>query len=159
GPVMAGLRRAAPWLWGAVVALVLCRFFFLFGPGEFYFNHENWMYPCRVTEFLASLRAGYLFPQWAVDFRGGLRRPYFGYCQPGFFYAAAPFAAVLPVVRALGATLLVFSFLGYAGIFSLVRGRFGTAAGVLAGTVLLGSEYSVIDVYFRGDYSEYAGMM
>src|SRR6267142_1905302 len=86
------LWSTAPWLWGAFIAAAVCRFFFTYGPGDSYFNHEGYRYIYRIVEFLASLKAGYAFPQWAVDFRSGLGSPYFSYYQPGFFYVAAAFA-------------------------------------------------------------------
>jgi hypothetical protein len=147
------------WVWGGILSSLIFRFFFSYPPGMFYVNHEGISYVARVVEFRSLLAAGYLFPQWAVDFRGGLGSPYFGYYQPGFFYVASLFATVLPVVKALGATLLTFSLLGYGGMLALVRERFGLAAGVLAGTMLLLSHYAIRDVYLRGDLSEYCGMM
>jgi hypothetical protein len=153
------LRLAAPWIWGALLASVICRFFFLYAPGEMHQSADGASYVSRLVEFTALLRAGYAFPQWAVDFRAGLGSPYFGYYQPGFFYAASVFGSVLPAVRAIGMTLWCFSLFGYAGMFWLVRERFGIAAGVLAATALLLSSYSVLEIYLRGDFSEYAGMM
>ncbi len=153
------IGRVTPWVGGGVVSCVCLRFFFGYPPGVFHVNHEGTNYVARVVEFHSLLAAGYPFPQWAVDFRGGLGSPYFGYYQPGFFYVASLFATVLPAVKAIGATLLVFSLLGYSGMFALVRQRFGMAAGVLAGTALLLSNYARVDVYWRGDFSEYCGMM
>jgi hypothetical protein len=149
----------ASWLWGVAVAIAVARFYFRYGPGDMHLNHEGMSYVYRVVEFLSCLRAGYAFPQWAVDFRQGLGSPYFGYYQPGFFYVASAFNALLPVKPAIGMTLTVFSVLGYGGLLGLVGRRFGTAAGVLAGTMLLLSQYSLLEIYFRGDLSEYCGMM
>ena len=157
--VIARLRGAGPWIWGVLVAIVTIRFYFRYGPGQMHLNHEGVSYVHRVVEFLSCLRAGYAFPEWAVDFRGGLGSPYFAYYQPGFFYVASAFAALLPVEPALGVTLIVFSVVGYAGLLRLVGERFGTAAGILAGTMLLMSPYSRVEVYVRGDLSEYCGMM
>src|SRR5262245_33180177 len=52
-----------------------------------------------------------------------------------------------------------FAFLGYAGVFDLVRARFGVGPAVLAGTMLLLASYVRTDLYIRGDLSELAGMM
>jgi hypothetical protein len=151
--------RVMPWIWGGILSCLLLRFFFFFPPGVFHVNHEGSSYVSRVVEFSSLLAAGYPFPQWAVHFRGGLGSPYFGYYQPGFFYAASLFATVLPVVKAIGATLVVFSVIGYGGMLGLVGARFGAAGGALAGTALLLSYYGVRDLYLRGDLSEYCGMM
>jgi hypothetical protein len=152
-------RRALPLLWGVVVAVGLARFFFRYGPGEMHVTHEGNSYLYRVVEFLSCLQAGYAFPEWAVDFRGGLGSPALGYYQPGFFYVASAFAAWLPVQSALGMTVIVFSVVGYAALLYLVGERFGTTAGVLAGTLLLLAPFSLVELYLRGDLSEYCAMM
>ncbi len=152
-------RRVAPWLWGALVAAWVCRPYFALGPGEMPINHEKYDYVRRIVEFRDLLHAGYLFPTWAVDFRGGLGSPYFGYYQPGFFYLASALAFVLPVTATLATTLWILSILGYGGLFVLVRARFGALPGVLAGTVLLASPYVRTELYLRGDFSEFTGRM
>jgi predicted aminopeptidase len=122
-------------------------------------NHEGYSYVYRIQVFLDLLRAGYVFPHWVVDFRDGLGSPYFGYYQPGFFYLASAFAAVLPMPTALAATLTTLALIGYGGVFAVVRARFGAPAGALAGTTLLASSYVYQELYWRGDLSEFTGMM
>lgn len=151
--------RAAPWLWGAALTTSLTRHFFGYGPGEMHVNHEGYAYAHRVMEFADLLHAGYLWPQWAVDFRLGLGSPYFGYYQPLFFYLASGFLAVLPLPTAMAASVWTVTFAGYAGMLTLVRRRFGVPAGMLAGTTLLAARYVMTEVYFRGDLSELTGMM
>ena len=152
-------RRMGPWLWGVLVAAWLCRVFFQLAPGEMPGNHEAYNYVYRLIEFQDLLRAGYLFPQWASDFRGGLGSPYFGYYQPGFFYVASTLACIVSVPLALALTLWGFALVGYGGMLALVRARFGVAAGTLAATVYLLSAYAYGDLHLRGDLSEFAGMM
>jgi predicted aminopeptidase len=149
----------APWVWGAAVAFALARPWFGYGPGEIHLNHETWSYVYRVIAFGDALAHGHWSPQWVTYFRGGLGSPYFGYYQPGFFYVAALLATRLPVMTAIAAAVWTFAFVGYAGVFSLVRGRFGVASGVLAGTMLLVATYVRSELYRRGDLSEFAGMM
>ncbi len=155
----AAIARAAPWLWGGLVATWLCRFYFALAPGDVHLNHEMYSTVHRTIEFLDLLRSGYLFPHWAVDFRGGLGSPYFGYYEPGFFYLASAFAWTLPVPLALASALWVLSMLGYGGMLALVRPRFGTSAAVLAATALLAAPYVRTDLYVRGDQPEFTGMM
>ncbi len=149
----------AVWAWGAIVAWWLCRFLFSLGPGETFLNHEMYSPVHRTIEFLDLLRAGYLFPTWAVDFRGGLGSPYFGYYEPGFFYVTSAFAAVLPLPLALAAATYALVLVGYGGMAALVQPRFGAAAAALAGTTLLVSPYVRTDIYGRGDFPELMGMM
>ena len=152
-------RRMAPGLWGALLAACLCYSFFTYEPGQMHLTHEAYSYVYRLVEFADVLASGHPFPQWASDFRQGLGSPYFGYYQPGFFYAASAFATVLSPAAAIGAALWCFAVLGYAGVFRLVRDRFGALAGTLAGTALLLGPYPRSDLYARGDFSEYAGML
>src|SRR5262245_30278706 len=101
------VTRAVTLCWGVVLATGLTRYFFAHPPGIMHFNHEGASYVHRLVEFVDCLRAGYFFPQWATDFRGGLGGPYFGYYQPGFFYLASVFTPFLSMTAALGAALWV----------------------------------------------------
>jgi hypothetical protein len=144
---------------GAALATVLTWRYFTYPPGMMHVNHEGASYVLRLVEFADCLRAGTPFPQWAGDFRGGLGEPYFGYYQPGFFYLASAFTPFLSPTAALGAALWVLSLAGFLATAALVRARFGAAAGLLAGSALLLSPYPRVELYVRGDLSEYAGMM
>ena len=146
-------------LWGGALATWLTWRYFTYPPGSMHWNHEGATYVLRLIEFVDCLRAGQLFPQWASDFRGGLGGPYFGYYQPGFFYVASVFTPFLSMTAALGAALWCLSLAGFLATAALVRPRFGGAAGLLAGSALLLSPYPRIELYMRGDLSEYAGMM
>jgi hypothetical protein len=156
-------RRAvlagSPWLWGFALATALCRPYFTYAPGEMHINHEGARYMYRVVEFRDLLATGNPFPQWASDFRGGLGSPYFGYYQPGFFYVASLVSTIASTPRAIAVTLWSFALLGYGGVYAVIRTRFGRAAGVLAGTALITGTYPRAELYVRGDFSEFCGMM
>ncbi len=152
-------RPLVPWAWGALLAIRLALPMFLLRDGQMWVNHEGYTYVYRVIEFMDCLRAGYALPQWAPHFRQGLGSPYFGYYQPGLFYVASLFGVVMPPLQALAATIAAFAMLGYASMFTLVRRRFGTASGMVAGTTLLEAPYALDEIYNRGDLSEYAGML
>ncbi|HXJ35181.1 MAG TPA: hypothetical protein VMS22_14205 [Candidatus Eisenbacteria bacterium] len=150
----------ATMLWGAVLSTWLTWLFFRAPPDLLHWNHEGASYIYRLVEFVDCLRAGQPFPQWASDFRGGLGSPYFGYYQPGFFYVASAFTLFFSTAReALGGALWLFSLAGFLATAALVRARFGGVAGVLAGSALLLSHYPRLEIYVRGDLSEYAAMM
>jgi len=153
------VRLVAVLVWGGVIALWLTWPHLTSGPGEWYWNHENFSYVYRLVEFSDCLRAGYAFPQWATDFRGGLGSPYFTYYHPGFFYVSSAFLFLGSANRALGASLFLFALVGYAGTFALVSKRFGTAAGVIAGSALLFSNHARTELFIRGDLSEFSAMM
>lgn len=152
-------RGSLAILWGVVLALLLCRHFFLLPTGTFYKNHDENTYLVRLVEFRDLLAHGYYWPQWCTDFRTGLGSPYFGYYQPGVFYAASLVPTALGPVRQFGCVMLASAILGYVGMWFLVRRHFGAAAGLVAGTLLLTSCYSATDLYIRGDFSEFAATM
>ena len=159
GPSYARLVIALTVSWGAVLATGLTWRYFGYAPGQMHLNHEGPSYVYRLVEFVDILRSGQLFPQWASDFRGGLGSPYFGYYQPGLFYAASIFTPFLSPTASLGAVLWLVSLAGFLATSTLVRTRFGSAAGLLAGSALLLSPYPRTELYVRGDLSEYSGMM
>ncbi len=146
-------------LWGVALALLLCRHFFLLPPGMFFKNHDENTYLVRLIEFRDCLANGYLSPQWCTNFRSGLGSPYFGYYQPGVFYAASLLPSSLGPVRQFGCVTVAFAVLGYVSMWGLVRRYFDGACAVLAGTLLLTSCYSGTDLYIRGDFSEFAATM
>ena len=153
------LLAAGLILWGAALALWLGRVYFLHPAERSHENHERNTYAGRLIEFRDLLARGDLSPQWCGHFRGGLGSPYFGYYQPGFFYAAGLVPWQVPPVRALGAAVAAFAMLGYLGMLGLVGRRFGTLSGWLAATALLTSVYAGTEIYVRGDLSELAAMM
>lgn len=155
-------RARFPWIaivWGVVLAAFVCRIFLTLRFGQFFENHDGNGYGLRLIEFRDCLWAGYLLPQWCPHFRGGLGAPFFNYYQPGFFYVASLTPSVLPVAQQIGLAVFLFSIIGYLGMFSLIGTRFGTGAGMLAGTFLLTAPYIHTELYLRGDFSEYAAMM
>jgi len=146
-------------LWGAALALLLCRHFFLLPADMFFQNHDDNTYLVRLIEFRDCLANGYLSPQWCTNFRSGLGSPYFGYYQPGVFYAASLLPSSLAPVGQFGCVTVAFAVLGYISMWGLVRRHFDGVSAVLAGTLLLTSSYSGTDLYIRGDFSEFAATM
>lgn len=147
------------WAWGAVVACLVCRHFFLLPSGQAFDNQEGISYLLRSVEFRDLLRNGHWSPQWCVDFRGGLGGPFFGYYQPGYFYAESLAPGFLEPFRRAGFVALVFSWLGYLGAAQLIGRRYGPWHGALAGTLLLAVRYASTNLYVRADYSEYCAWM
>lgn len=162
-PLLPAPRRwFARWgvfVWGCLLSAWLARAFFVLPAGEMHKNHERDTYAPRLVEFRDSLRHGYFSPQWCPHLWGGLGSPYFSYYQPTFFYVASLVPWSFSVVRGLGFAVFVFGLIGYGGMYLFLRRWFGTAAGVLGGTSLLLSNYSGTNIYIRGDFTEFAGMM
>ena len=129
--------------------------------------HSDQQFPGHLVDFAAALKAGILFPQWSVFARNGFGSPYLGYYQPGFYYLASiclwltksPQNAI-----ALAATLL--SITGAAGMFWLSREIFRSTPKALrdnlstiATAAFLCHPYHLVNLYQRGDYSEFGCAM
>ena len=128
-------------------------------PGYFFENCEANGYMLRVLEFRDCVAAGYVSPQWCTDFRQGFGSPYFGYYQPGFFYAASLFPTSLSLVHRVLLSFWMLSLVGYSFTFLLVARRVCAISGAVAATALALSHYLTMDLYFRGDFSEASAMM
>jgi hypothetical protein len=146
-------------LWGLVLAIWLCRGFLFTDPGTIPWNHDKHRYPYRLVEFRACLEAGYFSPQWCSHFRGGLGSPCFSYYEHGLLYVASMFPWSLSAVHALGLALVLFSTVGYASVFTLLKERFGAVSGFLGASGLLLSSYAGTEIYLRGALSEFSAMM
>jgi hypothetical protein len=146
-------------LHGLVAAVWLARPLLLSPVDHMHLNHENATYAGRLLEFREQLAAGYLFPQWCTSFRGGLGSAQFCYYQPGFFHVASLMPWSLPVVRGLGATVVLFAMVGYVATYALIRPRFGRLGGWLGASSLLLSVYAGTEISIRGDLGEFAAMM
>ncbi|MGE0608671.1 MAG: 6-pyruvoyl-tetrahydropterin synthase-related protein [Pirellulales bacterium] len=158
-PRLSPASRVLVILAGCLLAAWIARAFFVYPADTIHLTHEKHTYPPRLVEFRDALAHGCLSPQWCPHFWGGLGSPYFSYYQPTFFYIASLTPWNVPTVRALGVTVFAFALLGYGGMFCFVRRWFGPASGVLSATALLLSVYAGTNVYVRGDFTEFAGMM
>src|SRR5258707_12579986 len=63
-------------------ALILCWKLF---DAPWYQSHDMVAYPVRAIEYVASWKAGALWPRWAQDLYGGYGCPLFNYYAPGLF--------------------------------------------------------------------------
>lgn len=147
-------------LFGLVLAFVLARHFFLLPADTFFSNHDEDTYLYRILEFRDCIASGYWSPQWCAHFRSGLGGPYFSYYQPAFFYSAMLVPPLFDPVQQAGLVIWAYGWLGFTAMYLLISRRCGPGVGVLAGTVLLTANYTVTDLYIRGDFSEFcAGMV
>lgn len=129
--------------------------------------HSDQQFPGHLVDFAAALKAGILFPQWSVFVRNGFGSPYLGYYQPGFYYLASICLWLTKTPQnaiALAATLLAIT--GAAGMFSLSRQIFRSTPktirdnlSTIATAAFLCHPYHLVNLYQRGDYSEFACAM
>ena len=132
--------------------------------------HSGQQFTGHLIDFFASLKSGTIFPQWSVFVRGGFGSPYLGYYQPGFSYIASIcFWLTGDPQRAVALATTLFTVVGATGMFAFARRLFRsrdkiqgyetTVAASIATVAFLAHPYLGVNLYERGDYSEYACAM
>lgn len=108
----------------------------------------------RTVEMAESIQAGVLYPRWAPDFNYGYGSPLWNYLAPlphyltGLHRVLAQSSAELSVKAVFVLALLLNGL----GMFSFVRRRWGTYAGILAAAIYVYSPQLVQNVpYIQGD--------
>ncbi|HEY0462566.1 MAG TPA: hypothetical protein VGC79_00075 [Polyangiaceae bacterium] len=113
----------------------------------------------RTLEWASELRAGELYPRWASDFYGGYGSPFFIFYAPAVYAIAALLMSVFTVFWALKLVALAAMIAPGVGTFALVyvETRESNAA-FLAAIAYLASPYRLLDLYERGDLSEFTAI-
>ena len=108
----------------------------------------------RTVEMAAGLQSGVLYPRWAADFNFGYGAPLWNYLAPLPHYLAG-LHNVLAQSNPLTSVRLVFVFsIGLNGValFSFVRRRWGTYAGLLGAMAFLFSpQLALVKPYLESD--------
>ncbi|HEY0466514.1 MAG TPA: hypothetical protein VGC79_20035, partial [Polyangiaceae bacterium] len=126
---------------------------------SWFWSHEETGYVLRTVEWASGLRAGELYPRWAADYYGGYGSPYFMFYAPAVYATAALLTAAMTPFWALKLVVLAGSIASGVGTYALVfqETRERNAA-FLAAIVYLGSPYRLLDLYERGDLSEFTAI-
>lgn len=130
--------------------------------GHFPRTHEGMRYEHLAAIFLDAIDQGVFYPRWLPDLAGGYGYPTFVFYQPVVFYVASAISAVTGVGMIVGMQLvaLTFSVIGSFGAFVLSR-QFGVGriAGLACAMLFLITPYVFVNLYVRGDHSEFAALM
>jgi len=123
-------------------------------------THEGVRYILLFDEFKEAFSKGILYPRWLPDAAGGYGYPNFLYYQPGFFFAALPFANLpgYPLTTMYAALIFLF-FLGAAGVYKLCRELSGQLIGLFCAILFLLTPYLYVNLYVRGALSELMAML
>ena len=157
------LARPLPRFFG--LAGLLCSFalmpliplFVLQGWPE---THDHTRYVLLLDQFQLTFRDGILYPRWFAEFGGRYGYPTFVYYQPGFFFAALPFVLLgLNYLLALVSTFFCFCLAGATGAYLAGKQIAGKAGGLLASFFFMLTPYIFVNLYVRGDLSEFAAML
>ena len=124
--------------------------------GRWYQSHENVRYFVLLDLFHDALRHGVWYPRILPDLYGGYGYPTFLFYQPGFFFFSFPFT-LLPLAfhQALTLALVSLAWLGGLGAFQLGKELGGRTWGLFAAAWFLLTPYLYVDLYVRGDLSEW----
>ncbi|MEI9953166.1 MAG: hypothetical protein WDO74_34270 [Pseudomonadota bacterium] len=126
---------------------------------EWFSSHEQTRYVLRTVEWASELRVGELYPRWASDFYGGYGSPFFMFYAPAVFATAGLLTSAFSVFWALKLVVLAGSIASGVGTFALVFGETRDQnAAFLAAIAYLASPYRLLDLYERGDLSEFTAI-
>src|SRR5258706_7664413 len=86
----------------------------------------------RTYEIISAWRAGGLYLRWAPDLFYGFGYPVFQYYAPLSYYLGAAYGALFGgAVAGVKFVLVASAYLGAAGVFLFLRGRWGSLAAVV----------------------------
>jgi hypothetical protein len=139
---------------GLFVALLLATFAawpFLTRAGLPTFTDAE-LHVYRVYEVMEAWKAGVLYPRWAPDLFYAYGYPVFHYYAPLTYHLAAAYGFVFGgPLAGMKFALVSAAYLGAAGMYLLVRDRWGSLAGVAAAAAFILAPYVVyVDPHARG---------
>jgi hypothetical protein len=108
----------------------------------------------RTIEVAESIQAGILYPRWAPDFNYGYGSPLWNYLAPLSHYLTGLHYVLAQSSPETSIKFVLVCGIGLAGLgmFSFVRRRWGTYAGILAALVYLYSpQLALVQPYLQGD--------
>ncbi len=117
-------------------------------------------YWVRLFEFIRCWRDWQIYPRWSPDTFGGFGSPQFVFRSPGLFVLASPFLLFgATYAMALKLATAVLSAAGAAGAYQLVFGETRRVdASLVAAAAWIFAPYRFVDLYVRGDLTEYSAV-
>ncbi|MHB1843680.1 MAG: 6-pyruvoyl-tetrahydropterin synthase-related protein [Deltaproteobacteria bacterium] len=125
-----------------------------------YDSHEMGRYLVRLFEYVRGLRDGQRYPRWAPDLYGGYGTALLEFFPPFvLMLAAIPNLFGADPALALKIAIGLLSVAGATGAFLLGRAETGRDdAGLLTAVAFVFAPYRFVDLYLRGDLSEYGAL-
>jgi uncharacterized membrane protein len=123
-------------------------------------GHDSVKYPARLAMFARALASGNLVPRWAAESSFGYGDPTLNFSAPLVSYVGSLFLALgaTPIV-ATNLTCLVALAIGAFACRLLGRELAGEGGGIVVAAAFVLAPYTLVELYARGDYSEFVGMM
>lgn len=125
-------------------------------------NHEGVAAVHRMMAVVGQWEAGNLMPVWSSVLHQGMGSPMPGLYHKSFMFVSSAIYALTGGVKiAVVGALLGFSVLAFMGVGTAAVAAFGREywpTGVLAGALLLTSNYATTDWLVRGAFAEYSAV-
>ncbi len=146
------LKKFTPYL----LVLILSVFTILPLLNTGFFTMHDDTQPTRVFEMSQALKDSQIPVRWTRDLGFGFGYPIFNYYAPLSYYVGAGFN-LLGFDVLLATKLMMIMGIVMSGLFMylFVKEVFGKFPGILAGLLYLYAPYHAIDVYVRGDVTEF----
>src|SRR5262249_44574807 len=120
-------------------------------------GHDSFKYPLRVAAFYRSLAEGNLFPRWSQDLAAGYGEPAFNFIPPLNNYLSSGLHRFgFSFINSVNLSCFVLLFVAGLSMYALTSAFFGRRGGMVAGAAYIFAPYMLVNVYARGDYSEFA---
>lgn len=153
-----GLARKS-LLWVALVGIALLPVWPNWMLRDLPFSHDGFRYALLADMFVEAQQAGVFYPRWLPFLNGSWGYPTFVFYQPGYFFVAALFSWLTEdfLLRQLLALSLI-ALVGGLGMYRLARCWLGPVFSLVAVAVFQLAPYSHVNLYLRGDLSEWMAL-
>ena len=143
-----------------VVLLGILPVALLLWSGRLPETHESTRYLVLADHFRAAFANGAWYPRWLPYLNGGFGYPTFIFYQPAYFYLNLLFSVLQehPLGQML-LTIVAMTQLGAAGVYLLLRQYCNRQTSILGLLLFVMTPYLYVNLYVRGDLSEYLAMM
>jgi len=127
---------------------------------EWFYSHAQDSSVYMMEMFRDSFSHGNWYPRWLPDMQGGYGYPTFLFTQPGFFYFSLPFVYLISSpVFGFYISLFLITCIGGAGAYKLSRLYCDRLASVVCMVLFYTTHYLAINLFARGDLTEFSAMM
>ena len=146
-----------------IIILILISILIIL-PGvfaEWPVTHDVFRYVHLLKYFSDTILSGFYYPRWMPEVYGGYGYPTFVFYQPAVFFLATPFFLITGnAFTAYHIVMAIAVFAGASGVYFLSKEiTKNRQYAFIASVFYLLTPYLYVNLYVRGDLSEFLGMM